>query len=703
MAKFHYTQAEMIDALRAVGLKQGDVVFSHANVGFFGFPDAGHTAEAIFETIFGAFRAVIGEAGTLVVPTFTYSFAKNQPYNADESPSSMGIFAEMLRQLPEARRSWDPMFSVAAVGARAEELTADVPVECFGSGSFWDRFFKANGVICNLNFDAGSTFIHYVERCLDVPYRYDKFFPGVFEQNGETRRGCAIYFCQDLSNPDTVAAFEPFDALARERGVLRTAKAGRGAVVALTAADTYRLIEDALPQRPYLLTKADAKEIEPALVQPNVLPDVRIPEDASMFEMIEAVWALPRDLVSDGYDAALRALATQVPMTIHEYPTGTHSWTWVVPEKWTCHEAYLETLDGRRIFSYEDNPLHVASYSQPFEGEVSREELFTRLKVHPVLPNAIPFSYLYYKRDWGLACSQETKDTLTDEAYRVVIRSSFSYGTLKVGEVVVPGQSDECIVLCGHLCHPMQVNDGLSGVVVGIDVMRELARRDDLHYTYRLVILPETIGSASYLSHNEALIPKMKAGLFLEMMGLDNSFALQLSFKGDTTYDRLAMAALQEIDPAARTGKFFNVVMNDERQFNAPGVQVPMLSLSRLENTVVEGYLFAAYHSHLDSPELAPPVRLRESKAAALKIIDFWEANRTPVNRFKGEVFLSRYGITYDFLGDTLDSIALFNVMFMLNGEHSILEIAERCNITFSQARRIVEMFHRRGLVEMRC
>ena len=253
-----------------------------------------------------------------------------------------------------------------------------------------------------------------------------------------------------------------------------------------------------------------------------------------MQEMIAALWRLPRDIVSDGYDVALQALAAQLPMTIHEYPSGTECWTWIIPEKWTCHEAWLETMDGRRLFSYADHPLHVVSYSLPFEGMVTREELFQHLHVHPRLPDAVPFIFKYYEREWGLCCSREQRDTLQDDRYRVVIRTKFTQGTLKVGEIVAQGASDEMIVLCAHLCHPHQVNDDLTGVVVGMEVMRSLLARRDLRYTYRLVIVPETIGSVAWLSHNENLIPRMKGGLFFEMLGRNYPHALQLSHAGDT-------------------------------------------------------------------------------------------------------------------------------------------------------------------------
>src|SRR5208283_2252636 len=124
---------------------------------------------------------------------------------------------------------------------------------------------------------------------------------------------------------------------------------------------------------------------------------------------------------------------------------------------------------------------------------------------------------------------RKLKDSLRDSHYRVMIRSEFSYGTLKVGEIIVPGKRSETFVLCAHLCHPAMVNDDLSGVVVGLKVMQELLMRQNLRYTYRFLILPETIGSVAYLSHSEEVIPKMIGGLFLEMLGLENPHALQLS------------------------------------------------------------------------------------------------------------------------------------------------------------------------------
>ena len=351
------------------------------------------------------------------------------------------------------------------------------------------------------------------------------------------------------------------------------------------------------------------------------------------------------------------------------------------------------------MFSYADHPLHVVSYSLPFEGEVTRETLLEHLHVHPHLSDATVFQFKYYDRDWGLCCSQQLKDTLTDERYRVVIRSDFSYSTLKVGEVIVPGASDETIVLCAHLCHPAMVNDDLSGVVVGLEVMRALQKRRDLRYTYRLVILPETIGSVAYLSQNEALIPKMKGGLFLEMLGRDHAPALQLSFSGTSEVDQCFTMGMHAHDPQGWTGPFRTLIGNDERQFNAPGVRVPMLALSRILPPSSPDYPYREYHSSQDTPDRISYNALDDSRDLVLRMIDTIEANRTPVNAFKGEVFCSRYGVHVDWYTNPEGNRALFDILFLIDGTRSIAEIANTCGISFEAARQTIAMLEQHQLV----
>ncbi len=423
---------------------------------------------------------------------------------------------------------------------------------------------------------------------------------------------------------------------------------------------------------------------------------------STMMDWIEAVWFLPRELVSDGYDQALDRLAQEVPMTIHRYPTGMHAWTWKVPEKWTCHEAYLETLDGRRLIDHADHPLHIVSYSLPFEGVVSREELLAHLHVHPQEPDLIPFVFKYYQRDWGLCATQTLRDALKDDSYRVVIRTTFEPGELKVGEVIVPGELEESFMLVAHLCHPAMVNDDLTGVVVGLDVMRRLLAGPKPRYTYRLLVLPETIGSVAYLSQNEVLIPKMAGGLFLEMLGNDSGLALQQSFQPESQADKVLVSAMRAAAPGSFVGPYRTIINNDERQFNAPGVRVPMSSLSRVERpeTLETMYRpYREYHSSADTPAIVTQERLEAAREVVLAMLAAFDRNAYVVNHFRGEVFASGYGIWIDYTVNPEGHRNLFRIMERCDGEHTVADIAQELEISFQAVWEIVSTFAGKGLV----
>ncbi len=421
----------------------------------------------------------------------------------------------------------------------------------------------------------------------------------------------------------------------------------------------------------------------------------------SMIDLINELWFLKRDIVSDGFDRALRRLAEEVPMPIHEYPSGEPCWTWRVPDKWTCSEAYLETLDGRRLLDYQ-RPPPACRYPTRCHSKAwsAGNELLAHLHVHPRLPQAIPFVFKYYERDWGLCASQELRAGLDEDAYRVVIRSRFEPGTLKVGEVVIPGESQDCFVLAAHLCHPAMVNDDLSGVVVGLEVARRLLAGPPPRYTYRLLILPETIGSVAYLSHNEALIPHMQGGLFLEMLGNDSPHALQGSFQPGSQADRCLTASLQELDPHGYQGAYRTIIDNDERQFNAPGVRVPMLSLSRVEAPKAAGRPpYPEYHSSLDTPAIVSAERLEASSRVVLGLLDAWERNAYVVNNFKGEIFCSGYGIWIDYRLNPQGHRRLFEIMERCDGEHTVADIAAELGVSFQAVWEVVSLLESKELV----
>jgi len=257
-----YKIENLIYGLRLAGVLPGMTIFCHSNVGFFGRPEGVNSSVELCRMIYEALREVIGREGTLVVPCFSYSFGSdksNPRFDVKKTPSTCGSFTEYVRKLPQAIRSADPMFSIAAIGLSATELASDADSECFGERSFWRRFLDRNGMIVNLNFDAGSTFIHFIERRLGVPYRQNRKFSGILVENGKERWAECIFFSRALDDPLASPRFERFDELAREAGYVSTAPVGRGSIVAISARNTATLIETTIKREPRFLTEAGQK------------------------------------------------------------------------------------------------------------------------------------------------------------------------------------------------------------------------------------------------------------------------------------------------------------------------------------------------------------------------------------------------------------------------------------------------------------
>ncbi len=269
----HYTAADLDAALARLPLAKGDVLFLHSNLGFFGRPEGIAASPRLCRLFFDALMRRLGGDGTLVVPAFTYSFPRRQVFDPADPVAEMGAFAEWLRQHQDARRSRDPCYSVVAVGAQAEALTTRAPENSFAPDGFFGRFLDADGMVLNLNFDAGSTFLHYLERQLGVPYRFDKTFEGHIREHEEIRPAKSTIFVRYLSSDATAPAFEPFHALAQEAGLFVDAALGRGRMGCIRAADCRRLLRATLPQRPWLLTRAEALGVVPELIpEPTCQP-----------------------------------------------------------------------------------------------------------------------------------------------------------------------------------------------------------------------------------------------------------------------------------------------------------------------------------------------------------------------------------------------------------------------------------------------
>lgn len=255
----HYTREDVVRAMHEVGVRRGDVVFTHASVAMLGLPDVGLSEPAIGELFLNAFREAAGPEGTWVLPTYTYSYTKGERFDPATTPptSDMGALPNALWRHPDAVRSNDPIFSVVAIGPRAGELTAGVPESCFGADCVYARILEADGAMMNVGIGSHSALLHHVEQMLEVPYRYLKTFTGTSVLDGEARETSIDYNVRNLDYPAHTAYFLRLDRDGRADGSVLATRLGRGELNLVRARRMAQIAREGLARDPDYLVLGD--------------------------------------------------------------------------------------------------------------------------------------------------------------------------------------------------------------------------------------------------------------------------------------------------------------------------------------------------------------------------------------------------------------------------------------------------------------
>jgi len=396
-----------------------------------------------------------------------------------------------------------------------------------------------------------------------------------------------------------------------------------------------------------------------------------------MKEHMTELFPLCRSITGEGVRETLRAIATRVPLELREVASGTQVLDWTVPDEWNIRDAYI-ARDGERVVDFASSNLHVVSYSEPVRQELSLEELRSHLHTLPEHPDWIPYRTSYYDRDWGFCLTQRELESMTDGAYDVVVDSTLEPGSLTYGECVLAGEVSDEVLLSTHVCHPSLANDNLSGIAVLTELGAALASRPR-RLTIRLLFIPGTIGSIAWLARNEAVTERVVAGLVVACVGDAAPLTYKRSRRGIAQVDRAAGHVLGQRDG----GRVVDFVPWgwDERQFNSPGFDLPVGSLSRSR----EGE-FEEYHSSADDLDLVSEGQLEDALAALLEIVDVLERDERYVNLApRGEPQLGRRGL-YPSVGGGAQAEEQLALLWLLNqsdGRSSVLDVAERSGLPF--------------------
>ena len=365
-------------------------------------------------------------------------------------------------------------------------------------------------------------------------------------------------------------------------------------------------------------------------------------------------------------------------MQTTDVPTGTAVLDWTVPKEWNIRDAYIKAPDGTRVVDFQRSNLHVVNYSSPVHATMPLSELKPHLFTLPDSPDWIPYRTSYYQESWGFCLSHSQMLALEDGDYEVLIDSTLEAGRLTYGECYLPGRSTDEILISTHACHPSLANDNLSGLTVATSLAQLLSGQDH-HYSYRFLFIPGTIGAITWLARNCAGLGRIRHGMVLTCIGDAGGFHYKKSRRGNAEIDRAAAHVLRHQSEPSELLEF-SPYGYDERQYCSPGFNLPVGCLMRS----VWG-TFPEYHTSADNLTFIQPLQLAGSLRVCAGILDVLEGNLRYRNRSPyGEPQLGRRNLYRSGGGAPgLEISARLWVLNFSDGEHSLLDIAERSGIPF--------------------
>ncbi len=412
------------------------------------------------------------------------------------------------------------------------------------------------------------------------------------------------------------------------------------------------------------------------------------------------LWPINRSITGEGVRETLRIISKHLPaLEIKSVPSGTQVFDWNIPKEWSVKEAYIITPSGEKICDFSKNNLHLVGYSVPFKGSVSFNELKKHLHTLSDQPNAIPYVTSYYEERWGFCLTQKQFDTLNNGIYKIVINASLFNGELNYGELLIKGKSDKEIFLSTYICHPSMANNELSGPTVVTFLAKFLQEIGETDYSYRIIFIPETIGSITYLSHNyKDMKNKIFAGFNVSCIGDERAYSFIPSRNGKTISDLIAKHVLKWIDPNFIEYSWLDRG-SDERQYGAPGIDLPIASILRTKHGK-----YPEYHTSLDNLEnVVTPKGLDGGYWAIRKAIEAIERNKNYKATILCEPQMGKRGLykTLSKKGRDEEVDLMMNFISLCDGQTSLLKIAENLNIPIWELYDLVDKLKSHSLIDV--
>ena len=416
------------------------------------------------------------------------------------------------------------------------------------------------------------------------------------------------------------------------------------------------------------------------------------------FSIIKDLFPIHRSLAGPGIRYSLEYLSDLLPkLKIRGFRSGLKVNDWEVPMEWIIKDAWLKDKSGNKIVDYTRSNLSVVGYSAPINiPRISKSKLESYIFTDSSRPHAIPYVTSYYKRRSGLCMPHSQWQSLPDDDYELYIDSYFTPGVMNYGELLVKGVRKDEILISTYLCHPSMANNELSGPAV-VASLAKIVSTLQLNHSVRFLFLPETIGSIAYISKNIRHLKRyVKAGYVVTCIGDSGHHSLIPSRYSNTISDKAAK------DIFASLNSPFNMYSwldrgSDERQYCAPGVDLPIASVTRSKHGC-----YPEYHTSDDDLSIISIKSLGDSIDALLKMIILIDGNVFPLSLTKCEPFLSQYGLypTLSERGSTQGIRGLLDIISYCDGNNDIFEISDLVNLPSLQVLDSVKMLESVGLLK---
>jgi aminopeptidase-like protein len=414
-----------------------------------------------------------------------------------------------------------------------------------------------------------------------------------------------------------------------------------------------------------------------------------------MYKWASDLFPLNRSITGQGNRETLDYLKKILPdLKINNFKSGDKVFDWTIPDEWHIDEGYIEDEFGNRIIDFKNNNLHVVGYSESVDKWLTLDELNNFLYSLPQQPNAIPYITSYYKRRWGFCITHEQRLSLINVKYHVVIKSTLFKGQLDYGELIIEGKLKEEILLSTYICHPSMANNEISGIVVTAALAKLLSSNNNNKYTYRILFIPETIGSIAYLScHWQYLKNHTIAGFVITCVGDNNNYSFLPSRTGDTYADKVAKYALKNYVKKYKEYSFLERG-SDERQYCSPLIDLPVVSIMRSKYGT-----FPEYHTSLDNLNFISIDGLKGAFDVYIKLIEILETNIIYNPLIKCEPQLGKRGLYNISSNDDADT--LVNLLAYIDGKLDLLDISKIINKNYFECYEIARILCEKKLISL--